>query len=143
MRVYLAGPMRGLPLYNLHAFALGAYRLRYWGYSVFNPMEIDLALHGLNPHQDLDEQGFDIKAAMQRDLEFIASDKCEALAFLPGWRESKGAAHEAIAGLTYDRKLSEFNKDITRLDKIEIVSWDLKIRLEGLDKSGFRCEASP
>ena len=144
MNFYLAGPMRGIPLYNLHAFSLGAYRLRQLGHQVFNPMEIDLAFHSLNPHQELEVQDFDLKAAMCRDLEYIAGTHCEAIALLPKWAESKGAPVEVIVGKTYERRIFEFDDAIEGINPITVVGWDLSItyRRSGLDKPIFQGDPS-
>lgn len=41
MRVYLAGPMRGLPQFNFPAFDAGAATLEALGHEVFNPADRD------------------------------------------------------------------------------------------------------
>ena len=48
MRLYLAGPMTGLPLWNFPAFATAAAALRADGHTVFSPAEHDKAV-GWNP----------------------------------------------------------------------------------------------
>ncbi len=45
-KVYLAGPMRGLPLFNFPAFADAAAKLRAQGYDVFSPAERDEQVYG-------------------------------------------------------------------------------------------------
>lgn len=46
MRVYLAGPMRGVPHFNFPAFHAAAAELRARGYVVFSPAEADNDRHG-------------------------------------------------------------------------------------------------
>lgn len=84
MKLYLAGPMRGLPELNFPTFFAVAERLRVKGHEVFNPAE-----HQENP--------FSIRRALKLDLSWIC-DHAEAVAFLSGWESSKGArAEHALA----------------------------------------------
>jgi hypothetical protein len=77
-RIYLAGPMTGLPEYNYPAFHAEAARLRALGYHVENPAE--------NPEQDSWE------AYMRQAIRQMLT--CEIVAFLFGWAESRGALLE-------------------------------------------------
>lgn len=79
-RIYLCGPMTGLPNFNYPAFNLEAARLRALGYHIENPAE--------NEHPvDQDWSGYMRKAITQMLT-------CEAIALLPGWEKSKGARIE-------------------------------------------------
>ncbi|MCJ1887384.1 DUF4406 domain-containing protein [Pseudomonas sp. LA21] len=78
-RIYLAGPMTGLPEFNYPAFHAEAARLRQLGYHVENPAEI-------NP------EGGDWAACMRRDIPQLIA--CDTIALLPGWDKSKGARLE-------------------------------------------------
>ncbi|WP_220816190.1 DUF4406 domain-containing protein [Pseudomonas paralcaligenes] len=77
-RIYLAGPMTGIPLDNYPAFNTAAARLRAQGYHVENPAE--------NPRQDSWE------AYMRQSIRQMLT--CDLVAFLPGWAESRGALLE-------------------------------------------------
>lgn len=80
MKIYVAGPMTNLPEYNLPAFALATDRLKMAGYRPVNP-----GRHGVNPAytwQDYIRRGL---------IELL---QCEAVALLPGWENSQGAALE-------------------------------------------------
>lgn len=77
MRVYLSGPMTGMPDLNFPAFNRYAQSLREAGYEVVNPAEI-------NPDGEKSWQ-----ACMRADLAALLT--CDALALLPGWMESAGA----------------------------------------------------
>lgn len=106
-RTYIAGPMRGYPLYNFPAFDEYAIRLRSFGYDVVSPAEMDREA-GFDERVPLPE-GF-IKDAIVRDVEALAD--CDAIAMLPGWRDSDGAKIElAIARLlglkVYDAETME------------------------------------
>jgi nucleoside 2-deoxyribosyltransferase len=77
-RIYLAGPMSGLPLENYPAFNAEAARLRAIGYRVENPAE--------NPVQRT------WQAYMRQALTQML--KCDAVALLPDWQRSRGALIE-------------------------------------------------
>lgn len=87
--VYLAGPMRGLPLYNFPAFHDAAKRLREAGYEVWSPAE-----------RDLNEDGFDPATGVARTLrEYMLHDlpavlSSDMIVVLPGWEQSQGASLE-------------------------------------------------
>lgn len=96
MRVYVAGPMRGLPEFNFPAFDWAATILRSHGHDVVNPAEHDRE-NGFNPagmtgNEDLTEHGFDLRAALAWDLDQIT--RCDAVFFLDGWQQSSGARAE-------------------------------------------------
>jgi hypothetical protein len=133
MNTYLAGPMRGLPLYNLHAFARGAYILRDLGHTVFNPFEYDLAFCKLRPDLTLDLQNFDLGEAMRRDLEFIVSANCDSISLLPGWRDSDGAVVETLAAFNCGRNLYEFDDSISEILYIppNFFRWTAQISVRG------------
>lgn len=99
-RVYLAGPMTGIPHFNYPAFNAAAARLRAGGFTVFNPAEHDTQMFGKdisNPTgcaiQAADEHGFDRRAALKADLTWIC-ENADAIALLPGWERSSGANAE-------------------------------------------------
>ena len=104
--VYIAGPMRGIPEFNFPAFRAAAAKLRAEGHEVFNPAERDVERHGTDiskgntagcEEQAAKEHGFDLRTALGEDLAWICA-KAEAIALLPGWRNSKGAtAEHAVA----------------------------------------------
>ena len=80
MKLYLAGPMTGLPELNFPAFHAAAKRLRDLGHMVVNPAEV-------NP-----DTGMKWEDCMRADIPHLIA--CEGIALLPGWRASKGARLE-------------------------------------------------
>ena len=85
-RVYLSGPITGLPepKYTL-LFARAEQHYRTAGYEVVNPVELGKAL--LLKHPGASYEDF-----MSVDLEALRS--CTAIALLVGWENSKGAVRE-------------------------------------------------
>lgn len=89
MRVYLVGPMRGLPEFNFPAFRDAAYDLRARDIKVWSPAEHDVE-QGFNP-----ETGEGLKTLrdyMRKDLPAVLAS--DALVVLPGWERSVGAQLE-------------------------------------------------
>lgn len=97
MHIYVAGPMRGKPDFNFPAFETATKWLRELGHEVFNPAERDLTAGfksiGMTGHEDLSDQGFDLRAALNADLEYITLT-ADALCVLDGWENSSGARAE-------------------------------------------------
>ena len=102
MKIYVAGPMRGIPEFNFPAFHAAAASLRAQGHEVFSPAERDIAHHGVDISKGNttgDEtvaaatHGFNLREALKDDLEFICLH-ADAVALLPGWHNSKGAQAE-------------------------------------------------
>jgi hypothetical protein len=77
-RIYLAGPMRGMPDENRVAFEIQAAELRSLGHFVFNPAE---------------NKTGNLRESMAIDLAWIALC-AEAVATLPGSEKSLGACAE-------------------------------------------------
>lgn len=108
MKLYLAGPMSDIPLYNFAAFDNGAADLRLQGHDVVSPAELTRYVwrewykRDFDPATDKVEWGDPILAEMlKRDLEAVCD--AEAIALLPGWERSKGANIE----LTVARQLGK------------------------------------
>lgn len=102
MRVYVAGPMTGLPGFNFDAFHRAEALLVVHGYEVFNPARKDLE-KGFNPagltgHENLTDLGFDLREALGMDTAWIC-EHAEAVYMLPGWAGSKGATAERALAL--------------------------------------------
>lgn len=84
MKIYIAGPMTGIPDWNRQEFYNAETLLTGWGHTVFNPCK----------HQpNLNADSVPHEAYMKISLAMI--DCCEAVWMLPGWKKSKGACIEA------------------------------------------------
>ncbi len=89
MKVYLAGPMSGLPDHNYPAFHAAAARLRAAGHQVINPAEL---------HPDMQQLGRTMPSVEVwqhcMGIDIPEAIKCDAVAVLPGWERSRGARLE-------------------------------------------------
>ena len=93
-RIYIAGPMSGLPDFNYPAFHAAAAVLRAQGHHVENPAE--------NPAPTCGTwQGY-----MRMSLRQIAA--CDCLCMLPGWRASCGARIEHGLALDLNLEVVDF-----------------------------------
>ncbi len=81
MRLYIAGPMTGLPEFNFPAFNAAEAALQAVGYETRNP-----ARHGAG------EVGLEWADYMRRDIPDLLD--CEGVALLNGWQKSRGARLE-------------------------------------------------
>jgi Domain of unknown function (DUF4406) len=111
MKIYLAGPMRGIANFNFPAFDYAEEKLLAEGHFVFSPAARDRAVLGVGLENNLsgDEKvaeqtvGFSLREALGADTKWICAE-ADAIALLPGWEKSSGAnAEHALAkalGLT-------------------------------------------
>jgi len=90
---YLAGPMRGYPEMNTPLFNRAAKRLRDQGYTVFNPAEVN------DEHLSFEE-------CMTVDLDAVVN-QCNAIAILPGWRDSIGSNGEVFTAFLCGKDVFE------------------------------------
>ena len=102
MKVYLAGPMRGIPNFNFPAFFEAEAQLVALGHTVFNPARRDNDVHGTDISKGnltgdetiaAKDHGFNLRDALGADLSFICAE-ADAIALLPNWEKSKGANAE-------------------------------------------------
>jgi hypothetical protein len=89
MKIYIAGPMTGIPEFNFPAFHAAASDWRREGWEVVNPAEMDEAIDGFNAKTDAAKSH---EHYMKRDIPLVCS--CDALALLPGWERSRGVQNE-------------------------------------------------
>lgn len=88
MKIYLAGPMRGLPDDNRPAFDEAAESLRRLGHLVFSPVDHERAIG--QPVGITD--GRELRTQILWDLERIAES--DLVVLLPGWIGSAGVRLE-------------------------------------------------
>lgn len=80
MKLYLAGPMTGLPDFNYPAFAATAAKLRAAGFTVVSPTDNGLPKDAPWPKH------------MRADIQMLLC--CDGVALMDGWEDSKGAQLE-------------------------------------------------
>jgi len=123
LRVYIAGPMRGKPLYNFSAFDEAKKQAIALGYDVISPADLDRAA-GIDPIKypemvETYESNFaSIRTIVQRDLSVLLSFKAEdgdAIALLPGWRHSIGASAEYAVAKWLGLKILDAGKSFLPL----------------------------
>lgn len=103
MKIYISGPMSGLPEFNYPAFNEAARILRANGYRVYNPAE----LQGLSEEKLQRMTKFEIwvwymKRAIRLEL------KADTIVMLSGWRKSKGAKVERWLAKILGYEILEF-----------------------------------
>jgi len=87
-RIYIAGPMSGLPESNYPLFHRTAKQLRAAGFHVENPAETVLPITST------------WNAFMRESIPRLVS--CDLVVMLPGWRDSKGAYLEVTLAQALD-----------------------------------------
>lgn len=116
MRVYLAGPMRGIEQFNFPAFHEAAAQLRALGHEVVSPAEHDLEL-GFDPAlNSLD--GFDMEAAMRWDVAQVLT--ADVVCLLGGWESSEGVAVELAVARAIGVPIREFGRAAALIDGTDV-----------------------
>jgi hypothetical protein len=93
VRVYLSGPMTGMPEFNYPAFHEAARSLRAVGFEVVSPAEKPMEAHA------------PWVAHMRLDIELMLA--CAGVVMLPGWEQSKGARIERRLALELDMPVAD------------------------------------
>jgi hypothetical protein len=116
MKIYVAGPMRGIAEFNFPAFHNAAAFLRGKGHEVFNPAERDIIATGVDISRGNDtgdntlaevKHGFNLREALKDDLEFICL-QADAVVMLPGWEKSLGAQAEVATARALGLRIMPF-----------------------------------
>lgn len=105
IKVYLAGPMRGVPEFNFPHFLEVAADLRNRNYCVTSPAEMDLVEYGTieGVLAAVDRGELTLAKVMKRDLPAVLN--ADQVAYLRGWEHSTGAILEGIVGVFTGKKL--------------------------------------
>ena len=110
-RWYLAGPMHGIPQFNIPAFDATAAKLRAAGYDIVSPAELDDPGYRAACLNSMGNQLPDAKTTwgdlLARDVKLIA-DEVTGIILLPGWTKSRGARLEVMVGLLTGKVFCEW-----------------------------------
>lgn len=127
-RIYCAGPMRGFEKFNFPAFDRNSDFLRNLGWDVISPADLDRQM-GFDENDDTVVFGeAEFHEAMLRDYEAIL--RCDAIAFIPGWEKSTGAALERSFANRLKLEMHRVDADNDYMEK------ELIIGLTGFAQSG-------
>ena len=111
-RLYLAGPMTGIPYHNVPRFKAVAEDLRNKGIDMIVPVEMDGA--------EWEEQALADETGtgkfgdrtwgdfLSRDVKVVA-DQCDGVVLLEGWKESRGARLEAFVAVNVGKPVYEYH----------------------------------
>jgi len=119
-KVYIAGPMSGIPQFNYPAFDAAAAILRAQDYEIQSPAEMDdpnireaaLASETGNFREFdgiLERNGHQPETwgdFLSRDVKLVA-DEIDAIVLLPGWEASRGARLEVFVALSVQKPVGE------------------------------------
>ena len=107
MRIYISGPMTGIPNKNAPAFMSAEAHCEMKGWTVENPVRLDEDLERM--HRSIGKSPPTYEDYLRRDIQLLA--RCDAIVMLPGWSRSRGALLEAKVateiGLRYFGSLEE------------------------------------
>lgn len=89
-KIYIAGPMTGLPNFNFEAFDRAAIHLKALGYEPLNPADNGREFLAKNNNKAPDERQY--RQLLSRGREMIR--QCSKIYLLKGWEKSYGARDE-------------------------------------------------
>lgn len=103
MKLYIAGPMTGIPQFNFPAFDAAAEDLRNNGHEIVSPAELDdpesraaaMASPDGAPGSG-SSNGETWGDFLARDVKLIADTDIDGIVTLPGWEKSRGARLETF-----------------------------------------------
>jgi hypothetical protein len=111
-KIYIAGPMSGIPEFNFPAFYAAEEMLRRAGWTVFNPAnkeqekELDDVAFETGDAKRVIEKGFDFRECYLWDLSKVI--EADAIYMLPGWQYSPGACGEHAAAVAMKRHYPDY-----------------------------------
>jgi len=96
MKIYVAGPMTGLPEWNYPAFNAAAAELRAAGHEVVNPAEMG---EKYGTPDELAADLYKMAGLVVEELDALAV--CDAIYLLSGWQRSRGTRKELKVALDH------------------------------------------
>lgn len=106
-KIYLAGPMTGLPKDNYPAFNHVAKQLRSDGHFVYNPAEFK--------YDKRKHKTFPMREAFAEYCAFLCNE-ADSVMLLPGWEKSLGVSAELALAKNFDLPVFEYGKGDTLVD---------------------------
>jgi hypothetical protein len=105
VKFYIAGPMTGIPQFNIPAFDAAAFVLRRKGYECVSPAELDdpeiRAISMASPDgaiATLETHGQTWGDFLARDIKLLADGDITNILVLKGWQKSRGARLQTFVG---------------------------------------------
>lgn len=128
MNIYLAGPMRGRPLFNFPMFDAAAVVLRAAGHTVYAPQEHDRQI-GFNEKAELNPIPEQLAEMMSWNINRILI--ADAIALLPGWTQSTGSRIELLVAKATGKKLYTVSfEDEGHLRPLEIQNAEIDFKMK-------------
>jgi hypothetical protein len=133
-RWYIAGPMSGIPQFNIPAFDAAARALRDRGWNVISPAELDdpefreMCLASKTGTELIGDKTWGDLLA--RDVKIVA-DQVAGLILLPGWSQSRGARLEVFVGLLCYKCFMSWGKYVKTSSLRSMSADEVRFILEG------------
>lgn len=110
-KIYIAGPMSGIPDFNFPAFYNAAAILEAKGWTVFNPANkegetLSEASKVNGDPMQAKVDGFNFRSVYLWDIEKVIES--DAIYMLPGWERSPGACGEHAVAVAMTRHYPEY-----------------------------------
>jgi hypothetical protein len=128
MKLYIAGPMSGIPQFNFPAFLAAAELLREQGFDVICPAEIDNEEDGGLAMEsecgNLSETEKTWGDFLMRDVKIIA-DEADGVVLLPGWADSRGARLETFVAVQVQKPVFELEEmyQLTPSELMDVITF--------------------
>ena len=145
MKVYISGPMSGVPQFNYPAFNAMAAELRKVvtgpgeHIEVFNPAEAaspDVQAKAMASANGMGDEGYPTQGEfIGQAVRTIINGGFDALVMLDGWETSRGARCEAVAGVVSGCKIVKIERFYgNRISLYEMTRSELLAGLEGVSR---------
>ena len=110
-KIYIAGPMSGIPEFNFPAFYEASERFKNEGWTVFNPADKEGETLSAKSRETGDpmqaqKDGFNFREVYLWDLTKVI--EANAIFMLPGWENSPGARGEHAAAVAMQRHYPDY-----------------------------------
>lgn len=114
-KVYIAGPMTGIPHHNVPAFDAARDYLQSCGYDPVSPPDITRRLadrvKGIHSDGTIEPEAYCL--LVRKDFEELL--ECKSVYVLPGWRESRGAKLEVALAIQLGLPIYDY-KELKKLN---------------------------